>query len=96
VQVCGRADRVTGVVEDWRDTCPGCGERACGARLMAVWWLNHKTTSRYGWWVSPSLGLKTWRCGSGKNRRWHMASSGRARRGKATSCGARDCQIKIL
>jgi hypothetical protein len=87
VRGCGRADRVASMVEDWRDMCPGRGEHACSALLVAVWWLNLKTTQRYKWWVSPSLGLKTWRCDSGENRRWHMASSRRARRGKATSCG---------
>jgi hypothetical protein len=29
---------VVGEVEDWRDTCPGCGGGACGALLAAVWW----------------------------------------------------------
>jgi hypothetical protein len=31
----GRADRVTGAIEDWRDTCLGCGGCVCG--FHQVW-----------------------------------------------------------
>jgi hypothetical protein len=40
----GRAGYVAGAVEDWRDTCPGRGGRACGAILTMVWWLSLEKT----------------------------------------------------
>jgi hypothetical protein len=42
---------VANAIEDWRDTCPRCGGRACGAILIVVWWLSLKTTQLYGRWV---------------------------------------------
>jgi hypothetical protein len=75
-RTCG-ADRVAGVVKDWQDTCLGCGGCVCDTLHTIVWCLNLKTTQRCGWRVSSSLGLKTRRCGSGRNWRRHVASSRR-------------------
>jgi hypothetical protein len=51
----GRADRVTGVDEDWWDTCLGSGGCACDAQPTAVSWLSLKITQLL---VLLSLGLK--------------------------------------
>jgi hypothetical protein len=53
---CGRADRVAGTVEDWRDSGPGCGGRACGALLTEVLGLSLKTIQLL---VFAEFGLKT-------------------------------------
>jgi hypothetical protein len=55
----GRAERLAGTVEYWRETCQGHVGCARGAILMTVWWLSLKTILRYGWRVLLSLGLKT-------------------------------------
>jgi hypothetical protein len=48
------------------------------------------------WLVSPSLGHKTWRCGSGEDRRRHVVSSQRVCRGEATSCKMCGRQMRNL
>jgi hypothetical protein len=58
--------------------------------------MSLKSTPRPRGLVSPSLGLKTWRCDFGGNRRRHMASSRRVRRGEVTTCGACGRQMHIL
>jgi hypothetical protein len=92
----GRANCITDAVEDWQDTCPRRGGRTRGALFTVVMVVEPRkppsaTGGGFCWvWAAKLSGG-----GSGGNRRWHMASSWRVRRGKTTSCGARVRQIKI-
>jgi hypothetical protein len=59
----GRADRVTGVVEDWQDMCPGRGGRACGALLTAVLVVEPQNHQAYGFaeFGTQNSALRFWR-----------------------------------
>jgi hypothetical protein len=50
-QGCGGVGHVIDTVEDWRDTCLGCGGHARNAIPTTILWLSLKTTQRYGQWV---------------------------------------------
>jgi hypothetical protein len=88
----GKADRVAGAVEDWRDRGPGCegAHMWCYSRRFQR--LSLKTTNC---WFLLSLGLKLGGAGSGGNRRRHVASSWRVHRGETTSCGTCGRQINL-
>jgi hypothetical protein len=82
----GKAGRVTGTVEDWRDTYPGRGgaHAVHYSRLFRGW--SSKPTSCWYCWV---LASKLNGDGHSGNWRWHMVSSWMVRRDEATSSRAR-------